>query len=168
LINSESNACDPALKNLKMKKLIILLLHSLILVPFIGAAQNTTIQFFPMSVEGTMPCTGEEILFEGQYIWIRHTTLAKSNYSGFYSIHFQGISATNTTTGEKYIYAGTLKNKGAISFDNGRWISKNIMQVNLVGTGKAINYTVHMVVSTTYDANGELRADIDEVRIECR
>jgi hypothetical protein len=152
-----------------MKKLITLLLLALISSPFFVKAQNaTTIYVYHLEEIFEVPCTGDQVLLEGDVLVLDNSSWNDQHYVWKLMLVPRNITGTNVRTGQKYHFVGSEHIAGNWSNVDGKHTFREVIRLNLIGQGKDSNYNFFNLVVQAYNRNGELIVDIDEMRTTCR
>jgi hypothetical protein len=96
------------------------------------------------------PCTEEEILFEGDFQNVFHSTLNEKGYHNFSRGNAVGITGTGLETGDEYRFinaGGYTQNQLA----NGMFIDNNKAAQLLVSDGNSPNTILQVVTKATFD-----------------
>jgi hypothetical protein len=139
--------------------------------PDLAAAQvvSTSVST-PLNAVWWVPCgnggAGESVSLTGTMHQTYHITQSSGGAVQVkYQFRPQGVSGTGLITGIKYI--GTGVTQEAFSAQAG----SNHTFVNsfqMISQGGADNFQVHELVHVTVNANGDVTADIEILRAECR
>ncbi len=78
------------------------------------------------------------------------------------------MSGTGLTTDDKYQGTGVTQQNFGGSFVNGQYSSTYVNNFRIIGQGRGNNFLVHQTVHFTLNANGELTADVNNYRSECK
>ena len=134
------------------------------------AATYTTNVKYPVVWMDYVPCAmggaGEWIVLYGEMHELFHTTL--DDNGGFhlkFHVQPQGLSGTGLTSGDKYQGTGVTQD----SF-NGK-VGRTYTFVNnyrMIGQGPGNNLLVHENMHITVNANGDVTAVVDNVRVDCK
>ena len=164
-----------------MKKIGIVMVALLIVTFMVGTAalmmpalaKATTVTTnvkYPVVWIEYVPCAmggaGEMIVLSGDLHVLFHTTL--DDTGGFHiKMHTQpqGLSGTGQTSGDKYQGTGVTQ----YSF-NGK-VGETYTFVNnyrMIGQGPGNNLLVHQNVHITINANGDMTAEVDNIKVDCK
>ena len=153
--------------------LMIVMLVTILLAPTpVSAAAGTFTDNvrIPFELFVFVPCAaggeGEEVFLSGTLHVLFHTTI--DNQGGFHAkFHFQpqGISGTGLVTGAKYQATGVTQgtDNGKVGFE-----STFVNNFKIIGQGPGNNFLIHENFHFTVNANGEVTAFVDNIRIECK
>jgi hypothetical protein len=120
-----------------------------------------TIAFVPCAAGGA----GELVLVEGT-LHVLITETVNDNHVSL-KIHFQpqGATGMGLTTGDTYRATGVTQEHIAL----GPTITDTfINNFRIIGPGPDNNLLVHQTIHVTFNANGELTADVVNTSVECR
>lgn len=116
-----------------------------------------------------IPCTGDEVILEGfMHVLITGTVDANGGAHGKYKMqpmNLQGEVIWGPNEGAKYNGTGGTQDQ---------WNMKKgetytfINNYRMIGQGKAPNYMVHETWHVTINANGEVTAVVDNVKVSCK
>jgi hypothetical protein len=124
----------------------------------------------PLSFTTDASCTGESITFEGTMHLVRHDTenANGSHLQGHVNEHLDGIGLLS---GAKYV--GTISGGVNVNISTPPSESSNatlVSNLHIVRVGEsaaADDYSEHIIVRLTINANGEERAFADDFRGGC-
>jgi hypothetical protein len=135
-----------------------LVLLSLLSAP-LWAATSTTI---PLDVIRSGDCTGEDVDLSGTIHLVSQTQRDGSEVGHF---NWQNVSGVGLTSGTKYRAStvDTFRLEAPFPSD-----IHSVRSLHLIGQGAEDNLLVKFLFHITVDANGEIRASIDDVSIQCR
>ena len=108
---------------------------------------------------------GEEVLLSGNLHLLFHVT---ENANGLHIKSLanpQGITGLGAVTGDRYHGTGMTGDNLNVG------LGENFTFVNnfrIIGAGPGNNFLVHQNVHVTFNANGELTAEVDNFRAECK
>jgi len=120
-------------------------------------------QWVPCAMDGA----GESVTLSGEMHKVYHATVN----DGCGSVHItnncqpQRITGIGLTSGDKYRATGVTQG----SFNG--WVGTRETDVNnfrIIGQGPGNNFLLHETVHITVNANGEVTADVDNYRFECK
>jgi len=105
-------------------------------------------------------CTLESIEFEGTWHWnyqeVKDAT-GESHYKWHDNYHLVGVASDGT----KYIANDEWNSQGDYPYTN------DIRTIRLISKGKETNFILQIRFHKTINANGEVTADFDKVKIIC-
>ena len=135
-----------------------LVLLSLLSAP-LWAATSTTI---PLDVIRSGDCTGEDVELSGTIHLVSQTQRDGSEVGHF---NYQNVSGVGLTSGTTYRAStvDTFRLEAPFPSD-----IHSVRSLHLIGQGTEDNLLVKFFFHITVDANGEIRASIDDVSIQCR
>lgn len=162
------------MKNIKF--IVLLLLTSLMILGVVGSAAGaaetiTSSTNVPIDLAVFVPCAaggaGEYVYLSGSLHILSHVTLDPTGGYHFES-HFspQGVSGYGETSGDKYQATGVTRDGG--SFMGFPYEYTYVNNFRIIGQGAGNNYLVHETFHITLNANGELTAEVDNFRVECK
>jgi hypothetical protein len=119
-----------------------------------------------------VPCAnggaGENVHLQGElHLIFRGTLDDNGGFHGKYFLQLQGISGTGEITGDKYQGSGVTQGENSNSSTNIRVVTF-INNFNVIGQGNGNNLLVHQTVHFAYNANNELTATVDNLKVECK
>ena len=133
-----------------------------------NSAQATQVLKAPAGFAAFVPCLGdfgEVVIVEGMLHVTSHVSV---NQAGGVNYHFlfnpSGLKG-ESASGLAYNGTGNTQDKGTIlpgetySFVN---------NYRMIGQGRAPNLQVHQNVHVTFNANGEITAEVDNYRMTCK
>jgi len=134
------------------------------------AAEVTTNEMNPTTWVTWVSCAnnglGEWIVLDGYMHVLAHWT-DDGNGGYHYKSHVQpqNLSGVGQTTGDKYHATGVTQDQG-----NGKVGDEHtyVNRYRMIGQGRGNNYLVHETWHTTFNANGEMTADVHNVSSECK
>ena len=152
---------------MKLKVACLTTILALLLTAPALAEVTTNIQV-PLDMYVFVPCVPEMIHITGE-LHILLTVTVTPNTLHFTS-HFQpmGVSGVGLTTGDKYQGTGVTRQSVNV---NGVVYPYNYTYVNnfrMIGQGPGNNFMVHQNVHLTINANGEVTAQVDNLKITCK
>jgi hypothetical protein len=157
---------------MKMKPVIALLAVLSLVGVFSTAtlAEVITNDRIPFTISVFVPCAnggaGEIVDLSGTLHVVFHVTVDSD--SGFHSKSHsqpQGVTGIGQITGAKYQATGVTQDQF-----NGK-VGSEFTYVNnfrIIGQGPGNNFLVHQNVHVTVNANGEVTANVDNFRAECK
>ena len=160
------------MKSLKSAVFLIVILALFTAVPALAKAPTIKIndkvffENFPVVVECETDVVGEKILLTGYM----HLTL-QATYEGLDIVHYKantnpmGLVGTGTETGE--IYQGTGVTVDKFTAKAGKEFSFINNQM-FISHGSSINFTTHETIHVTFNANGDLTANVEILKGTCQ
>lgn len=141
------------------------------LQPNFAATTSTTSVQIPINFilpAGFAGCTEEPIQFTGTLHIVMHFTTSASGRSlshlSFNDLNFAGVGLE---TGAKYRRTGATTQTEQV--DGPLPIVVTITDAfNFIGQGSAPNLLIHTTFHVTVNANGEVTAEIDDFRLDCK
>jgi hypothetical protein len=116
-----------------------------------------------------IPCSGDEVLLEGRLHIVITETVDKNGglhlKGHFQPMDLKGEVIAGPNEGAKYNATGVTQDNWNIK--KGQTITY-INRYRMIGQGKAPNFSVHETWHITINANGELTADVLNVKITCK
>ncbi len=118
-----------------------------------------------------VPCAngglGEDVAFTIKFHVVLHETISNSGESQVL-IHLQdqGSNGTGVITGDSYHLVGMTKFQD--HFGGFPIISEVVENFHIIGPGPGNNFYLHQTFHVTINANGDLTAFVDNLRIECK
>jgi hypothetical protein len=158
------------MKSLKHAVFLIVVLTLVLIVPaYAQATSYTSSMILPMDDVSFNPCTGEFIHFTGRMHIVSHTSFdANGGLHNKYQLQPMGLSGTVIGTGVKYKGVGVTKFQ-PYSYPIGEPISiTNVNNYRLIGQGPAVNFMVHQTIHITFNANEEMTANVENVKMTCK
>ena len=133
-------------------------------------AQATVIKFnidTPFT-GGAIACDGETVALNGRiHIVFAFRIEPSGNSELSQSINFQGVRGIGLTTGTMYRETGVLKEtlnrKLGPPFE-----TTEVIETNLVSAGRSGNLRTMVLLHTTLNANGDVTAEVVDVRGGCQ
>jgi hypothetical protein len=135
-----------------------LVLLSLLSAP-LWAATSTTI---PLEAIVFNNCTGEEVELSGTIHLVSQTQRDGSEVGHFNWQHVSGVGLTSGTT-YRASTVDTFRLEAPFPSD-----IHSVRSLHLISQGTEDNLLLKFLFHITVDANGEMRASIDDVSIQCR
>ncbi len=131
------------------------------------AISYTTNSFVDYSGWIYINCTGEWVYIEGPLHILSHVTI--NNNTIVIKNHYQpqGISGSSES-GVPYRAVGVSQEiyKGTLA--NGQASYTSINNFRIIGQGPGNNYTVHTTIHYTFNANGEVTAEVLNNKVDCK
>jgi hypothetical protein len=117
-----------------------------------------------------IPCAnggaGDTVTLNGRLHILFTFTINKNHVSGV--SHFQPQHLVGTDTeGNVYHGVGITADSFSGSLTNGQFTDTSVNNFYIVGTGGAPTYKVHETTHFTINANGDVTAFVDNLRITC-
>lgn len=132
----------------------------------------TVSQIIPVSIPVYIPCadggTGEYVLLEGNLNDLFHVTINDNKAVFKYHDNPQGLTGTGETTGDKYQATGVTQGQTTIAANNGQYETTYVNNFRIIGQGTGNNYLVHETFHITFNAQGELTAEVSNFSVECQ
>src|SRR5215211_2181156 len=127
--------------------------------PPLWAATSTTI---PLDVVRSGDCTGEDVQLSGTIHLVSQTQPDGSEVGHF---NYQNVSGVGLTSGTTYRAStvDTFRLEAPFPSD-----IHSVRSLHLIGQETEDNLLLKFLFHITVDANGEIRASIDDVSIQCR
>ena len=151
----------------------LLALFGLALVVFTAPVQAgvETNEFQDLDVIFEVPCAnggaGEFVHVTGTTHILVSSTINGNNVSGAFHANFRGVGV-GESTGDLYRLVGAEGERFKGSLRNGQFTETTFGVFNLIGQGRASNLRLHFHSHITINANGEVTADFNIDRIDCR
>lgn len=121
--------------------------------------------FVPCAIDGA----GEFLLISGNLHIVSHQSVDAN--SGFHStVHFQpqDVRGEGQTSGDIYQGTGVTRENFYLA-DGGLPFTRTFVNnFRMIGQGPGNNLLVHETVHLTFDANGNLTANVGNLSMECR
>ena len=118
---------------------------------------NTILSF--SSIRG-QDCTGDVIQLSGQV-----HLLARQNDDGSFGGHLNYVGVTGTALGSGATYRAASSDSFHVDFATGD--VRSVSHIRLIGQGSEANLLVTVITHVTTNANGEVTAEISELRTVC-
>lgn len=160
----------------RMRRLMAALAMALLIpgVALAQAATATTNLSVPIALFTYVPCAdggaGEGILLTGDLHILVHLTM--DSRGGFHAkTHYQpqGLSGVGLVTGDTYQGTGVTQDQFYVDGSDGAPFEYTFVNnFRMIGQGPGNNYSVHQNVHITVDANGNLRAWVDNFSATCK
>ena len=127
--------------------------------PPLWAATSTTI---PLDAIRSGDCTGEDVQLSGTIHLVSQT---QPDGSIVGHINYQNVSGVGLTSGTTYRAStvDTFRLEAPFPSD-----IHSVSSLHLIGQGTEDKLLVNVLFHITVDANGEMRASIEDVSIQCR
>ncbi len=137
-----------------------------------AASVTTTNVIFPVEIEEFVPCAnggaGEIVTLTGNLHDLFHVTTNGNRFKVKVHTQPQGVRGVGLTTGDRYRGTGVTQETFGGSLVDGQATSTFVNNFRVVGQGPRNNFMIHEVVHFTFNARGELTAEIDRTRVTCR
>lgn len=129
-------------------------------------------QILPFSTQVYIPCAaggaGEFVEISGNLHVVFHVTINGNNAIIKSHAQPQGISGVGMTTGLMYQATGVTQDISKSSASNGQYAYSFVNNFRIIGQGPGNNYIVQNLFHVTFNANGELTAEVDNFTSECK
>jgi hypothetical protein len=110
---------------------------------------------------------GEDIVLTGTLHIVFFEVHSSSGNAVYKSmVNLQGLSGYGVDTGD--VYRGTGMSQGISTVKDINDVYTSINNMNFVGPGPGSNFVLHATFHLTFNANGELTAEVDNYSSECR
>jgi len=126
---------------------------------------------FPIDMMVDVPCAlggaGETVHLTGELHSVFHVTEDESG--GYHTVSHsqpQGVSGVGLTSGDRY--QGTGVTRWTTNFNVFPYNDTFINNFRIIGQGPGNNYTIHHNIHVTINANGDVTADVDNFKAECK
>jgi hypothetical protein len=160
-----------------MKRILLLLAAvAMLVVALAPAAQAQATservnERIPISGSFPNPCTGEVFTFEGTLHLVGHTVVDSSggvHFKGHEQINAQGVS----DTGAKYVFTGVFNEEVTFDIDGeSAFTATQTFPVHIIRQGEDGTeedyHQVPFVTHLTWNANGELTAEVINIEFDC-
>lgn len=139
-----------------------------------GLAQSKGAQTTRVTIDGQInvnPCTGEGVTLYGDLRIVERTELAgDGSLHRHVTVAAQGLTGVGLTTGTQYIVngPGPIINSVFPLGGNGASVNTVLISSRMVAPGPTEDFSIHILIHTTTDANGVLRASLFNAITECR
>lgn len=158
-------------KILNLTLALMLLIVGLTGAAFSQATAITTNQFVPLAQAVFVPCAnggaGELVLLEGTLHLQEHITINNNRVNLKIHAQPQGVSGVGQITGDTYRGTGVTQEQDSIPLTGGAFEFTFINNFRIIGPGPDNNAQTHQTIHVTMNANGEITAVVDNIRIEC-
>jgi hypothetical protein len=136
--------------------------------PVLNAVSSTQKIPIDETYVGFGECTQEAILFTLREQLVLHETVdAAGGFHSVFVLNDKGTTGVGLTSGMRYHQTGaTVESIHATEPDP--FVDSFLFLLNLVAQGPAPDLRLHLNAHITVNANGELTALVENVRIECR
>jgi hypothetical protein len=131
------------------------------------ASTFTTNVVVPFGFEAT-ECGNETVVVSGRVRLVMHGTISSSgNIHAVAHVNPQNIRGFGVTTGAEYLAPGMLQE--VTNMNGPAPVTETLVNnFELVGLGRAPDFTVHHNMHLTINSNGEVTAAFDHLTVECR
>lgn len=154
--------------------LLVLVLNLLAVAPVLGDAPPFNVivplagtDLGDVSVDCAAGGAGETVLLEGRLHALIHTTTdASGGVHDVVNFHSLEVTGIGQTTGD--IYHGTNSDKFRINIIDPPSTFTNQNTISLHGQGTASDFVLQATLHVTVNANGDITAEFDNVRISCK
>jgi hypothetical protein len=138
----------------------------------LAAATSTTSEKFPFQIDVFVQCAnggaGEDISLSGTLHVVNSLTVSNTGNIVFKSqAQPQRLSGVGAETGD--LYQGTGVTQTHITeLSSLPYTETFVNNFRMIGQGPGNNFLVHQTVHITVNANGEVTAEVDEGKTECK
>jgi len=150
---------------------LILLTFGVSSAVFSQAFTTTTNEFVPFAQTAFVPCAnggaGEFVAVSGILHIQTHVTINQNRLILKTQFQPQGAAGVGLITGDVYHGTGVTSFTDTIPNPSGAQTSTFINNFRFIGPGPDNNLQVHQNVHITFNANGELTSDVDNLSIDC-
>ena len=138
--------------------------------PAMAAVATTSNAFVTVAISVFVPCAnggaGETVTLTGNLHFQSHTTFdARGGLHTKIHTQPQGLSGTGEVTGDKYQGTGVTQDRINVTAGVTFTLVNNF---RIIGQGPGNNFLVHNNAHITINANGDITADVDNFRAECK
>lgn len=127
---------------------------------------------FEVDIVDFVPCAnggaGEIVQLSGRLHDLIHTVTNNNRFLVKLHTQPQGITGVGLTTGTKYQGTGVTQERFGGSLVNGQFSDTFINNFRLIGQGPGNNLLIHENLHVTFNAKGELTAELDHLSITCK
>jgi hypothetical protein len=122
----------------------------------------------PLFLEVTSPCSGDLIAVAEELHWTGHLSDVDPDQRRLQLLHANAVNgtATNLTTGETYRFIST-STSAEVNPAGEQLVSMFIVRQQFVGLGTGDSFALVLHLLLVIDANGEVRASIQNEEFEC-
>jgi hypothetical protein len=158
-----------------LNKRMMIIIATVALAAFMAGpalAAVTTNESVPFNLTVFVPCAnggaGESVVLSGSLHVLATATINGNNVSSSTHTQPQGVSGLGLTTGDKYRATGVTRYD--TNFDNVDFpiVTTYVNNFRIIGQGPGNNFTVHQTIHMTINANGDVTADVDNYKIDCK
>ncbi len=149
----------------------IVALAALIAAP--ALAEVTTNMSVPLNLTVFVPCAnggvGENVDLIGNLHLLFTVTINNNRVTVQSHFQPQGVNGLGQITGDKY--QGTGVTRYFTTYDNVDSFPVVTTYVNnfrIIGHGPGNNFTIHETIHVTVNANGDVTADVDNFKTDCK
>ena len=137
-----------------------------------AADVTTTNVIFPVEITEFVPCAnggaGEIVALSGNIHELFHVTVNGNRFKMKVHSQPQGVHGVGLTTGDRYQGTGVTQETFGGSLVNGQASSTFVNNFRFIGQGPGNNFMVHEVVHVTFNARGELTAEVVQSSVTCK
>lgn len=127
---------------------------------------------FEVDIVDFVPCAnggaGELVQLSGRLHDLIHLTTNDNHFLVNFHTQPQGITGVGLTTGTKYQGTGVTQERFGGSLVNGQISETFVNNYRLIGRGPGNNLLIHQNAHITFNAKGELTAEIDHLSVTCK
>jgi hypothetical protein len=122
----------------------------------------------PFYLEVTSPCSGDLVAVAEELHFTAHLSDIDPNQRQLQLLHSNAVNgtATNLTTGETYRFVRT-STSAEVNPSGEQLVSMFIVRQQFVGLGTGDSFALVLHLLLVIDANGEVRASIQNEEFEC-
>jgi len=138
-----------------------------------SANSSTTNVKFPIQVALTVPCAnggaGETVFLSGRLNSLFHITV--DNTGGLHVKSHnnpQAVRGVGLTTGAKYRGTGVTQQRINFGATGLPFTTTFVNNFRIIGQGPGNNFLVHEIFHITVNANGTVKAVVDNFRVTCK
>jgi hypothetical protein len=163
------NTMKNTIRNTAMTMFFVAALAIFIMPANAAVTVNTTTEinitvFVPCAVGGA----GENVDVSGPLHVLMSFTMNGNNISGKFHFQPQGVTGTGETTGDKYQGTGVTQQTFTASLQNGQANVTFVNNFRIIGQGPGNNYLVHETMHITFNADGTVTVNFDNLSIDCK
>lgn len=126
----------------------------------------TTSTRFPLGASTFVPCAGEQVETSGTaHEVIQLVPLGDGFTVRMLHSNYQGLSGMGLTSGDRYQAVSAATEITPIAKAT---VYTLVLTVQFLGQGPDNNFEEHFLFHFTVNANGEVTASLNELRVECR
>ena len=111
---------------------------------------------------------GEVVQVSGRLHDTIHVTTNDNHFVVKLHTQPQGIRGVGLTTGTKYQGTGVTQERFGGSLSNGQFSDTFVNNFRIIGQGPGNNLLIHQNLHVTFNAKGELTAELDHLSITCK
>lgn len=136
-----------------------------------AATTSTSSTRLPVTESGFISCArngaGDYVEMSGEIHIVGHNTLNDDGSTHtLFHINYQNVSGTGLLSGDSYHASSAAQSN--VNAKTLPYTFDFIDNFHVVGQGPGNDFMVHTNMHFTVNANGELTAYVDELRLECR